>query len=81
MIQGTKITLTPALPCHKQAVYEWCFHSETTKCHSGPPDYPEAPIAAPEEFFRENSDESEENFMSRLLASFASFFAYWCLSG
>jgi len=54
MIQGTKITLTPALPSDRQTVYEWCFHSETTKCHAGPPDYPEAPIASAEEFFREN---------------------------
>ena len=54
MLNGSKINLIPAALCDKQAVYEWCFHSETTKCHSGPPDYPETPIASAEEFFQEN---------------------------
>ncbi len=51
MIKGSKVELTPATPEDKQRVYEWCFHSETTKSHAGPPDYPNAPIAASEEFF------------------------------
>ena len=54
MIKGKRINLVPATLDDRQKIYEWCFHSETTKCHAGPPDYPEAPIAAPEEFFREN---------------------------
>jgi len=54
MIKGNKIELIPARLCDKQAVYDWCFHSEITRCHAGPPDYPETPIAAAEEFFREN---------------------------
>jgi len=54
MIKGNKIELIPATLDDKQNVYNWCFHSETTKSHSGPPDYPEAPIASPEEFFGKN---------------------------
>ena len=53
MIHGDKIDLIPATLDDKQRVYEWCFHSETTKSHSGPPDYPEHPIATREEFFDE----------------------------
>ena len=53
MIQGQLVTLVPAALEDRQRVYEWCFHSETTKSHAGPPDYPHAPIASPEEFFGE----------------------------
>ncbi|MCL2706679.1 MAG: GNAT family N-acetyltransferase [Dehalococcoidia bacterium] len=51
MIRGNIIELIPVTPRDKQNIYNWCFHSETTKSHSGLPDYPEAPIASPEEFF------------------------------
>lgn len=51
MIKGKKITLIPATLADRQNVYEWCFMSETTKSHAGPPDYPEIPIATREEFF------------------------------
>jgi len=54
MITGEKVVLIPAALSDKQRVYEWCFHSETTKYHAGPPDYPEVPIASPEEFFQED---------------------------
>lgn len=53
MIKGDKVGLVPAELSDKQRVYDWCFHSETTKSHSGPPDYPEHPIATWEEFFDE----------------------------
>lgn len=51
MIKGNIVDLVPATPDNKKNVYEWCFHSEITKSHAGPPDYPNAPIATWEEFF------------------------------
>jgi diamine N-acetyltransferase len=51
MIKGNKIVLIPATIADRQNAYEWCFHSETTKSHSGPPDYPENPISTMKEFF------------------------------
>ncbi|MCL2677559.1 MAG: GNAT family N-acetyltransferase, partial [Clostridiales bacterium] len=56
MIKGNKITLVPAALEDKQKIYEWCFHSETTKAHSGPPDYPDVPIPGSEEFFEDYAD-------------------------
>ena len=53
MIKGDKVELVPAGFSDMQRVYDWCFHSETTKSHAGPPDYPEHPIATWEEFFDE----------------------------
>ena len=53
MIEGKLIKLIPATLKDKQNVYIWCCHSETTKYHSGPPHYPEAPIPSSEEFFKE----------------------------
>ena len=50
MIQGTIIRLVPAAMADRQTVYEWCFQSETTPSHSGPPDYPDVPIPTFEEF-------------------------------
>lgn len=50
MIKGSKTELVPAKLEERQKAYEWCFHSETTKSHSGPPDYPEAPIISYAEF-------------------------------
>lgn len=50
MIKGNKISLIPATLDDRRVVYEWCFQSETTKSHSGPPDYPEIPIATYAEF-------------------------------
>ena len=50
MIKGQKIELVPATLEDRQKAYEWCFHSETTKSHSGPPDYPENPILTYAEF-------------------------------
>ena len=37
-------------------VYEWRFHSETTKSHSGPPYYPEIHILTYEEFYDDYRD-------------------------
>ena len=53
MIHGRKIDLVPATLDDKQRIYEWCFHSETTKFHSGAPYYPEHPISTWGEFFDE----------------------------
>lgn len=53
MIKGNNVELVPAGLNDKQNVYDWCFHSETTKSHAGPPDYPDTPIATWEEFFDE----------------------------
>ena len=50
MINGAIISLTPATMTDRQNVYNWCFHSETTKSHSGPPDYPDVYIPTFEEF-------------------------------
>ena len=50
MIKGDKIELVPAALDERQKAYEWCFHSGTTKSHSGPPDYTENPILTYEEF-------------------------------
>ena len=56
-IKGDRILLTPASFSDKQRIYEWCFQSETTKSHSGPPDYPENPVLTPEEFFEKGYDD------------------------
>ena len=57
MIKGNIIELIPAALCDKQRVYDWCFHSETTKSHTGPPDYSENPISTWEEFFDEGYED------------------------
>lgn len=51
MIKGDRIELIPATLDDRQKIYEWCFQSETTKYHSGPPDYPNNPIPTYEEFY------------------------------
>ena len=53
MISGRIVELIPATMDSRQNVYEWCFHSDITKCHAGLPDYPNAPIASQEDFFGE----------------------------
>ena len=50
MINGEKVKLIPATMEDRKDIYEWCFHSETTKSHSGPPDFPEIVIPTFEEF-------------------------------
>lgn len=57
MIKGNKINLLPARLTERQKIYEWCFHSETTKSHSGPPDYPDIAIATYQEFCDEYYEE------------------------
>ncbi|MBO0450882.1 GNAT family N-acetyltransferase [Enterococcus sp. MJM16] len=52
-MKGEKIDLFPAELADRQKIYEWCFQSETTKSHSGPPDYPEKAIATFQEFCEE----------------------------
>jgi len=56
VIRGGKVTLVPALLDDCRDVYEWCFHSETTRFHSGPPDFPQNPIPSFEEFREEYAD-------------------------
>jgi RimJ/RimL family protein N-acetyltransferase len=56
MIKGNKVELVPATLEDRQNVYDWCFQSETTKSHSGLPDYPEAPIATWEQFCEDYTD-------------------------
>ena len=51
IIKGKKVELVPVELRDKENVYQWCFHSETTKSHSGVPDYPNVPIMTREEFF------------------------------
>lgn len=50
IVKGNCIDLRPATLADRQRVYDWCFQSETTKSHSGPPDYPEIAIATYQEF-------------------------------
>ena len=50
MISGNIVDLVPATLDDRQKVYDWCFHSETTKFHFGPPDYPDVPVPSFEEF-------------------------------
>ena len=56
MIKGKLINLIPATLQDRQNVYEWCFHSETTKSHSGLPKYPNNPIPTFEEFCEDYAD-------------------------
>ena len=55
-IIGNIIELVPAMLEDRQKIYEWCFHSETTKSHSGPPDYPNVSIPTFKEFYDEYAD-------------------------
>lgn len=57
MIKGKKINLMAATLADRKRVYDWCFQSETTSSHSGPPDYPEKPIATYQEFCEEYYEE------------------------
>jgi Acetyltransferases, including N-acetylases of ribosomal proteins len=56
MLKGTLVTLVPAKLDDRQKIYEWCFHCETSKFHSGPPNYPNVPIPTCEEFYGEYAD-------------------------
>ncbi len=62
MIKGDKVELVPAVLADKSRAYEWCFHSETTKSHAGPPDYINAPIATSEEFFDDETGYADYYF-------------------
>lgn len=57
MIKGKKIDLVPATLEDRYNVYVWCFRSETTRSHSGPPDYPENPIPTYEKFCEDYYEE------------------------
>ncbi|WP_326931924.1 GNAT family protein [Enterococcus avium] len=57
MIKGNKTILKAATLADRHRVYEWCFQSETTKSHSGPPDYPEKKIATFQEFYEDYYEE------------------------
>ncbi|MCL2563665.1 MAG: GNAT family N-acetyltransferase [Oscillospiraceae bacterium] len=56
MIKGNRIDLVPAGLDDRQDVYNWCFHSETSKSHAGPPDYPDMHIPSYEEFCEDYAD-------------------------
>lgn len=51
MITGERIRLVPATLADRQRIYDWCYHSETTKSHFGPPNYPDMPLPSYEEFY------------------------------
>lgn len=57
MIVGKRVELIPAKLTDRQNVYEWCFQSETTKAHSGPPNYSEKTIATYDEFCKDYYEE------------------------
>ena len=50
MIKGNIIELIPAVIDDRRNVYDWCFHSETSKSHCGLPDFPDVVIPTFEEF-------------------------------
>ncbi|MCL2616888.1 MAG: GNAT family N-acetyltransferase [Defluviitaleaceae bacterium] len=56
MINGNKVTLIPATLDDRRNVYEWCFHSEVTKWHAGPPHFPNVDIPTYEEFCEDYMD-------------------------
>ncbi len=62
MIKGSKVELVPSVLEDKPRVYDWCFHSETTKSHAGPPDFPDTAIATWEEFFEGDGGYSDYYF-------------------
>lgn len=64
MIKGEKVELIPATLSDRQNIYEWCFHSETTKSHAGPPDYPDMPIPTYEEFCASDDGGYEEYYFT-----------------
>ena len=64
MINGNKIRLVPAALYHRKTIYEWCFQSETTKCHSGPPDFPNNPITSYEDFISSDNGGYEEYYFT-----------------
>jgi len=64
IIKGDKICLIPATLDYKQKVYEWCFQSETTKYHSGLPNYPNNPIPTLEEFYSSDKFGYEEYYFT-----------------
>lgn len=49
--------MIPAALEDRQKAYEWCFHSEKTKSHSGPPDYPENPVLTYAEFWEKGYED------------------------
>lgn len=51
MIKGNRIDLVPATLDDRYKIYEWCFHSETTKSHAGLPDYPDVLIPTFKKFY------------------------------
>jgi len=55
-IKGKKIELVGATADDKYRSYQMCMLSETTKSHSGPPDYPENPIVTYDEFMADHYD-------------------------
>lgn len=64
MIKGKKVNLIPATLDDRQDVYEWCFQSETTKSHYGPPNYPDLPIPTYEEFCASDDGGYEEYYFT-----------------
>ena len=56
MIAGKIVRLVSAVLDDRQRVYDWCFHSETTKSHAGPPDYPNVVIPSYDEFYSEYAE-------------------------
>lgn len=64
MIKGNKVELVPAELSDRQNIYDWCYHSETTKSHAGPPDYPDMPIPTYEEFYASDNGGYEDYYFT-----------------
>jgi RimJ/RimL family protein N-acetyltransferase len=55
MLKGRIIELIPSTLADRRAVYDWCFHCETSKSHSGA-DFPDIIIPSYEEFCDDYAD-------------------------
>jgi RimJ/RimL family protein N-acetyltransferase len=55
-IKGNTIELIPATLNDREDIYNWCFHSETTKSHAGLPVFPNVVIPTFDEFYEDYVD-------------------------
>ena len=56
IIRGKSVDLALAKLDDRQRIYDWCFRSETTKAHFGPPTFPNLATPTFEEFYTEYAD-------------------------
>lgn len=86
MIKGNIIELIPAVFDDRRNVYDWCFHSETSKSHCGLPHFPDVYIPTFEEFCEDYVDyyfdgaepEKGRGFMIVFAGEQVGFISYSC---